>query len=100
VEWVGDGGVEGRSERGAGGGAGPMMRRRLEVVEEAEELREEGEGEEGGESSSERLRLVRWGGRVGPTVGMFGFWKFWWSRGIDAPMRINLYRSVEVGSYM
>lgn len=76
MEWVGDGGVEGRSERGAGGGAGPMMRRRLEVVEEVEELREMGEGEGGEEGSSERLRLVRWGGRVGPTVGMFGCWRF------------------------
>lgn len=66
---MGEGGDEGRSERGAGGGAGPMMRRRLEVVDEVEELCEGGEGG-GGECSSERLRLVRWGGRVGPTVGI------------------------------
>jgi hypothetical protein len=91
VEWLGNGAVEGRSERGAGGGAGPMMRRRLEVVEEVEELREVGEGEGGGERSSERLRLVRWGGRVGPTVGMFGCSRFWWPRRIDVRGRAKLY---------
>lgn len=66
----------GRSERGAGGGAGPMVRRRLEVVEELEELRERGEGGDEGECSSERLRLARWGGKAGPTVGILGCWRF------------------------
>lgn len=74
---MGEGAVEGRSERGAGGGAGPMMRRRLEVVEELEELREGGEVGGGGECSSERLRLARWGGRTGPTGGILGCWRFY-----------------------
>lgn len=67
---VGEGGVEGRSERGAGGRAGPITRRRLEVEEEVEELRDWGEGPGGGEGDEERLRFVRWGGSVGPTVGI------------------------------
>lgn len=59
AEWAGDGGVEGRSERGAGGGAGPIVRWRLEVVEEEEALREGGDGERRWGGDEERLRLVR-----------------------------------------
>ena len=41
VGFWGEGGEEGRSDRGAGGGAGPIVRRRLlEVVLDVEELRD------------------------------------------------------------
>ena len=63
MEWSGEGGVEGRSERSAGGGAGPIMRRRFEP-ESVEELCEGGDGcGEGVVSSSSLLRFEsRWGG--------------------------------------
>ena len=73
-------GVDGRSERDAGGRAGPISWRFCGGggVEEGDEGRERlvgGCGEvgvdEGGEGELERLRLdVRWGGSVEPMVAM------------------------------
>lgn len=72
------GGEEGFSERGAGGGAGPIVRCRLaqlELLEMGEELRawdcESGDGSWASSASCCRFRLARrWGGSSGPAVAI------------------------------
>lgn len=74
------GGEEGFSERGPGGGAGPMVRRRLlssALLEMGEELRDWGRGWGWvSEASCWRFRLARiWGGRSGPAVAILRLWE-------------------------
>lgn len=87
-----EGGVEGRSERGAGGREGPITRRFLEVLSLLEVLQEracrgiEVEGSHSSLKSEERFRFERWGGREGPTADIL--WLKSCSRaGITRPRR-------------